>query len=890
MNETSSMSKVVLVALFTLAYQPLYAEQVMEEVVVQARLLSAAEALLSERMENDVVTDVIGSEFISRVGDSTVAAALRRISGISLVGGKFVYVRGLGERYASSTLNGATVPSPDLTRNVLPLDLFPTSIVSSLAVQKSYSVDRPASFGGGSIDIRTKGIPDGFSYSLELSSGFNSEVDGDVLSYNGGGDDWLGEDDGTRSLPNDIIAGVSRFGGKLDAQNILNVLRREGDSTASLADAQALNRELATSLNRNVSIDSSSDDPDVGFKGSIGNNFLLNDELELGFLLAGAYSSKWRKTETLASNFRFPEERFERKEESTRSVYLNGNLNLGFRYTDDHEVSTTTLLIRNTDDETAIVDFFNENRERSDGLGFRDERTKYEEREMIVNQIKGSHQLGSATRELFPWIDFEFIPEILKYEWYYSDARAFTDIPNELSVSLETVTDLVTSRVISSNVITDSAAADYRFTDLDDEVKNHGGKISWPFDTENALVTISGGWEYTEKYRTYRQSQFSLGALSVSDPAVLQGPFATVFSAENIRDTANNFLFDLAGTNNQSYLAVTMTDALYGNVDYLWQDTLRISAGVRWEDYRQVALDWDIYSTDLNQPQVSSDPEVLKDAVFTDDTYYPSLAVTYMTEWWAEVFQLRFGWSETVVRPDLREITGASYIDARTGFLTDGDPSVRPSDVVNYDLRAEWYFSSGDNLSVGLYYKDIDNPIEFFESAASDTNRAREIINAASGEVYGLEIEGLKSLGFLGNFWEQFFLQGNITVQDSELKAGDRADAPTNAERKLAGASDYVANVLVGFDSSDALHSATLSYNVFGERLFTAGRRGAPDAFEQPFHSLDFTYNWYPRDQIILKVKVRNLLDEMIEIEREGVTTFEEKPGVGVSVSFEWLM
>ena len=130
--------------------------QEIEEVVVQARLLSSAEELASERMENDVITDSIGADFISRVGDSTVALALQRVSGLTLVGNKFVYVRGLGERYSSSSLNGATIPSPDLTRNVIPLDIFPTSIVKSLSVQKSYSVDRPASFGGGAIDIRTK--------------------------------------------------------------------------------------------------------------------------------------------------------------------------------------------------------------------------------------------------------------------------------------------------------------------------------------------------------------------------------------------------------------------------------------------------------------------------------------------------------------------------------------------------------------------------------------------------------------------------------------------------------------------------------------------------------------------------------------------------------------
>jgi outer membrane receptor protein involved in Fe transport len=890
MKSSTHWQHLGLIMTLTLVNSFTYANEVIEEVVVQARLLSGAEALVNERMDDDVVTDIIGSEFISRVGDSTVAAALRRISGISLVGDKFVYVRGLGERYSSSTLNGATIPSPDLSRNVIPLDMFPTAIVSSLAVQKAYSVDRPASFGGGAIDIRTKSIPDGFTYSLEVSSGLNSEVDDDLLSYRGGGDDSLGVDDGTRALSENIINAINRFGGSLDAQNILNALRREGNGEATLADAQVINRDLALNLNREISIKENSADPDYGFRGSIGNNFLLNDEWEFGFLVGGSYATKWRKTEALARNFTFPEERFERETESTYSVDLNGNLNLGLRYTDDHEISTTTLFLRNTDDEVAVINYFNENREKSDGIGFRDERIKYEERELVVNQIKGTHLLGEATREILPWLDVQWVPNTLQYDWYYSQSRAFTEIPNEVNVSLETVTDQVTGDVFSSNVITDSAAADYRFTSLEDEVINHGGKITWPIETSRSQLSLSGGWEYTEKVRSYRQSQFALGALDVADAGVLQGPLGTVFSDSNISSNANNFVFDLTGTNNQSYLAVIMTDALFGNVDWMLDERWRVSAGVRWEDYKQVALDWDIYATDLTRPQVTMDPEALRNAVFTDDQYYPAVSVTYMGEWLAEIFQLRIGWSETVVRPDLREITDASYIDARTGFLTDGDPLVRPADVTNFDVRAEWFFSSGDNLTVGLYLKDIDNPIEFFESAASDTNRSREIINAESGEVYGLEIEGLKNLAFMGDFWSQFFVQGNMTIQGSQLIAGSKADAPTNAKRELSGASEYVANFLLGFDSSNGAHSATLTYNVFGERLFTAGRRGAPDAYEQPFHSLDLTYSWYSTDSITLKLKLQNLLDETIEIEREGVVSFEEKPGTNFALSFNWSL
>ncbi len=885
----NGMYKSILPALLVSSFaSPAVAAGEIEEVIVKARLLSGAEALINERRDNDVVTDIIGAEFISRVGDTTIAGVLRRMPGLSLVSDKFVYVRGLGERYSSSSLNKATIPSPDLTRNVIPLDLFPTAIVESLAVQKTYSADRPASFGGGSIDIRTKGIPDTLAYSLELTGGHNTETDNSIYSYRSGGDDKFGTDDGTRALSGEISKQIVRFQGSLDAQNILNTLRHEGNVTATFAEAQEINRAMALGLNRDISISQENPDPDWTIRGSIGNNYLLNDDWEAGFLAGGAYATQWRKTEALAQDFTFPEERFERESETTRSVDINGNLNFGIRYGDDHEITTTTLYIRNTDDEVAIIDFFNENREKSDGLGFQNRRIKYEEREMVVKQVMGTHLLGESTRRLVPLLPLTWIPEDLQFDWYYSVSRAMTEIPNEVVVSLETTTDPVSGSVQSASVVLDSAAADYRFTSLDDEVVNYAGKVTWPIEAAASMILLSAGWEHTQKIRTYQQTQFSLGALFVNGIEVLQGPLTGVFSDSNITDASNNFVFDLTGTNNQSYIAVTMTDAVYANIDWTWQDNWRISAGARWEDYKQLALDWDIYAFDVARPQVTVDPEALQKALFKDDKVYPAISLTYMTEWWADVFQLRFGYSETVVRPDLREITDASYIDARTGFLTDGNPSIRPADLTNYDLRAEWFFDNGDNLTLSLYYKDIGNPIEFFESAASDTNRSREIINADSAEIYGFEIEGLKHLGTYGMFWEPFFIQGNLTIQDSELVAGELADAPTNQVRALAGASEYVANLLVGFDSTSGKHSATLSYNVFGERLFTAGRRGAPDSYETPFHSLDITYNWYPADSITLKLKLQNILGEAIEIERQGVIAFREKPGTGVSLAFRW--
>ena len=878
-----------------------------EEVVVTGRFISSSQKLVNERMNDAFATDLLGAETISRLGDSTVAAALRRVPGLTLVQDKYIYIRGLGERYSQSTLNRAQIPSPDLTRNVIPLNVFPTSIVESLRVQKAWSADLPANFGGGAVDIRTKGIPDSMTFKFEAGVGQNSENPSSIISYEGGGDDKLGIDDGTRAMPAVIQQALVDYQGNPSVNSILGYLQRQ-DATAGLYDAQVLNRDLALALNRNIGLTSESTHPDYKFRTSFGTRLDRGTDWQAGFNVGASYDTDWRLRRTRTADYGQPEEQNGYKEESTRSVNIAGTLNLGLSFTEDHEISTTSLFLRNTDDETEVFDFFNENRLFSSGRGFRDYRLQFEERELMTHQIEGTHYLGVETRRKVPFLKalLNPLPEETRIEWFYSTSTAATDIPNQVAVAAETFTDRATGDVLSESVRLTSSAADYRFTDLDDDVDNYGWSATVPWQLENSFVEVSGGYDHAQKARTYKQSQFSLGYLEVADPDVLDGTLDQVFSDENIlADTAdpdptnpvsgsrvfiNNIVFDRQGANSNSYMAATMTDSVWGKLDWTWRDTWRLAVGARWEDYRQVAVDWNPYGYSEGSPQVTSDAETLAQGSFFEDRIYPAAGITYMGDLWAETFQLRLGYSETAVRPDLREITDSSYIDPITGDLVRGNPGVVPSEVQNIDLRAEWYFGNGDNLTVTLFSKDIREPIEFFEIPASDTTVAREIINAESGYVRGVEFELLKELGFLGNAFDAFFLQGNLTLQDSELVAGGNANVPTNPVRKLSGASDYVANFMFGYDSPDARHTASLIYNVFGERLYVAGRNGAPDGFEQPFQSLDFTYFWYPTSRITLKAKVQNLLGETIRIERAGVVTFEEDPGTVFSVSLAWAL
>ena len=546
-----------------------------EEIVTIGRFLSSSQKVANERLNDAAVVDTLGSDAIARLGDSTVAAALRRMPGLSLVSNKFVYIRGLGERYSSTSLNGAQIPSPDLTRNVIPLDLFPTSVVDSLRVQKAWAPDMSANFGGGIVDIRTRGIPSSFKFDLEVGTGTNSENSGTAYTYRGGRDDNLGSDDGTRALAPDIAAALNAYQGTVDVQSILGFLRR-ADSTATLADAQAVNRALGLALDRNIDVHKRSVSPDGSLKLNVGDRFVFNDDWQFGFLVGGTYSNGWRETTRKQTNFRFPTERTDTERQSTHAVDLSTTLNMGLDFTDDHRISTTTLFLRNSDDETAIRDYFNENREISDGLGFREYRLDFEERNMRTNQVQGVHYIGDATRERFPrltgWLDW--LPRETRLDWYSSDSKAATDIPNQVTVAATTVTDPTTTEVLDESVALQSTAADYRFTRLDDKVRDAGWAVTLPLELRRSTLELKGGGGHSEKARTYKQSQFSLGMLSLADLGTLDGTLDQVFSDTNVTNPANNYVFARQGTNNQSYLAATMTDSMFGLVDWTFDEPL----------------------------------------------------------------------------------------------------------------------------------------------------------------------------------------------------------------------------------------------------------------------------------------------------------------------------
>jgi TonB-dependent receptor len=856
------------------------------EILTIGRLRTSADEAVTERQESAIVSDIIDSSFMTRIGDANVATALRRVPGVTLVDDKYVYVRGLGERYSNSLLNGARIPSPDLTRNVLPLDIFPTSVIQSVAVQKGYSAEMPAQFSGGLIDIRTKSIPTGLEYSLNLGTSWNSETPSTVLGYQGGGSDWKGTDDGTRAMPTELRSALDEYRGALNPISILNTLAKSS-SNPTLAAAQTVNRNLATALNRDVDVTMQSRDPIYSMNAGVGNLFYFDNGLELGFVAGAAYSTTTNSRESIDRSLGQPEEVFANRTVSEQGVNLTGNLGIGARWMDETSIETTSLLLRNTDDEAFYRDRYAENSFYSAGAGARDYGVRYEERELRLNQIRGSHTLGENTRDLLHFSGFDFLTG-LEVSWYFSDAVSETSIPNEARISYQIAVDPATGQTLSRNFAPGESAAEFRFTELEDNAEDYGWSFKLPLYFKRTAVDISGGNNVLNKARVYSQYQFRLGSIRQGALGGFNGDASQVLGNSIITNPDNGFVFDVNPNNGESYLAGVVNTSAWGKVDVNFDETWRVAAGLRWEDYNQVGIPWNPlrYSGGC---QITCDPAALEDASFKSDDYFPSVAVTHMRPGFlAETFQFRLGYSETLVRPDLREITPSSYLDPITGAIVAGNSNVIPAGVKNYDIRAEWFFGNGDNFTTSLFYKDIVNPIDFFEAGVFEGAKGYEIHNGQSASMAGLELEWMKNLSFIGTVFDPFFVSGNLVIVDSNLVVDPtRADAPTNLEREMPGASDSI-NLQLGFDSDDGRHSAMLSFNMATARLYYAGRNGSPDAFEQPFQALDLTYFWYPTDNLVVRLRAQNILDETRQIEQGGVKVFEEKPGMGLSFDVQW--
>lgn len=862
-----------------------------EELNVVGQSIETETDVESERVLLDVQADFVDSEFIARVGDSDAAALLRRMPGLTIAQGKFVYVRGLGERYSSAQLNGSSVPSPDITRNVIPLDIFPADIIDSMKVQKGYSPELGASFGGGNVDIRTKRVPESGLLHVEIKTGTNSEA-GNSLSYPGGDDDAFGVDDGTRALSPAILRAIDTYYGSLSPITILRSAAND-QSIGNIDEAKGINRQLATMINRNLDVSTGQTAPGIEGELMAGYRHYISDRFDIGVLALGSYSNDERNRDRIVRRVSNPTTDFAESLRTTHEVNITGSLNFGIRMTDDHELGSIHLLLRNTEDDatstrTCSQGQYNDCFDESSPVQGRIFGMRYEQREMLMHQFHGKHSLGDETVDVLPaFMEFARGGNIA---WYYTVATAETALPHEVSISGQERLSGPNGEATNYSVRTTAASAEFRYSGLSDDIETYGFDVVYPVYRENMSIELSGGYDYLYKSRNYRQTSLGLGSSIPGFNAISSNTPSAVFSDTNILNPnyGMELIVGIGAFGSESYIADQFIEAGYGKFDLLIDETWRFSGGVRSEHFEQVVLPADYLQYDSRRFDYTGY------ARLNTEDVYPSAALTYVSPgFWADEFQLRAGASRTVARPDIREMSASTYIDPLTEARVRGNPNLIVSDLTNLDLRGEWFWLNSDLFSISIFYKDIANPIETVQGGATEDNVRFNFVNADRAEVYGIEVEWKKTLDFLsswGEWTESLYFAGNTTLSDSEIyiPVGHGVGDITNDRRAMNQQSPWILNLLVGFEALDLTHSGSIVYNAFGKRVFFAGIGGQPDGYEQPFNSLDFVYAYYPTENLSFKLRVRNVLGSTVEVMQGDVSVIEQNIGTSVILNAKW--
>lgn len=846
----------------------------LEEMLVTGRQQSGAQSLIQERMEDAFAAELMGSDQIARTGDTSVAAALTRVTGVTLNQGRYVYVRGLGERYASVQLNGAQVPSPELTRNVLPLDIIPSSIVDSLKIQKAYSPDLPGHFGGGNVDIRTKSVPEEFVFDLTIGTGTNTNNGDDNLTYSGGGK--------SSGLPKAIDNALDTYQGRIDEPGIKAILSTEVNNSVTpeqAKEATRINRDLTRSINRDIGIRRDKPSPDQNGSVALGDSWDINDDWTLGGIVNWSQKTEWRNKDQETRGIGAPDTTYASIKRSVEDVKELASAGIGIKFQDMHHIEASYMKISNETDEAALTYGHNANDQLADGEQKATYSTRFQDRELEVSQALGKHSFDQLTNDTLGNVDID---------WFYSDSSVTANIPGASTIGGDNIVDPATGEVLSTR-LSSGSSAQFAYLNLQDDVRSYGWNAKLPLSFDDTELTLSGGYSYNDKSREY-YGYTTLVQLGNGD--YLIGTPGDVFTDANINNLNNKFETTMStGFGTESYVAGQMIDAYYGMFDANFNDAWRFTAGARYEDYRTATLPVDLldYTGVTLEELIKNLSDENQTYATRDDRWLPSAALTFFNDGFmgSESFQLRLSYAQTVIRPDLRELSDVVYIDPELNMRVQGNPNLAFSVLDHFDLRGEWYFDGGNNLTATLFYKDITDPIEQVLNPGSDEDLVMGFYNAESGEVYGLELEGLLNLNY------GLFLSGNLTLSDSEIVSPE-GEGFTNATRQMTGLSPYVLNMQLGYDSDNGKHSAAIAYNIADEKVYFAAKEtGHDDAFEQPFSSLDFTYSYYPIEQLTFKAKLRNLLDENREITQvsksgQNVTILTQELGTSMSLDISY--
>ncbi|GAB4130505.1 MAG: TonB-dependent receptor [Rhodothalassiaceae bacterium] len=811
-------------------------EPPLEEIVVRGAYIP------EPKRESSQVAAFLTRDDFTRTGDDDVAGALARSTGITLNRGKFVFVRGLGERFSSVVLNGLSLPSPEPLRRVAPLDVFPTEVLEGVTVQKTYSPQYSGDFGGGLIDLRTRKTPDESFFSLYAEVGVDTQASfRDAVLSEGGEFDFLGINGKIRDIPAPLKEAFAS-GKRINRSNFTaEELQTIGRSIP--------NSELSVLFEGNAPVETE-------FNASLSRPFELFGA-RAGLFLNANFTSDWqtrrgKRQVGIPTGTNVDDRGIAIFDDfdlfgTQNDTRWSGLATLGFDWA-DHSLKFTELYIKSTTKENRILTGIDGNV----GQNVRRDFIEWFDREMFTSQVNGEHYLFGNMLEL-------------RWAFGYSDASR--DAPFERRFGfVENADGELQFDINGFNNLT-------RFSTIEDEVFSGNVEARLNYDFGAALNGyVYAGYSRSDTERNAVSRDLRFRSTSAVPRELLFSRIDFIFAGQNINpgrfeieessslfDTAYNGSLDI----NAAFFGVKTNLGAYVTVD----------AGLHIEDGEQIVDTFSLFA-----------PNTLIETQIEGTDFLPAVSVNYT---FAENMQLRAAWSQTIGRPQFRELAFSEFQNVETDQDFFGNPFLINPSLENFDLRYEWYFARNQFLTLGLFYKTIDDPIEelVFSLGGGDTVQTT-FQNAPKARLKGFEFEVERRFAltesFGGDFFanKEFLVAVNYTLTDSNLviKEGDtiiRGTNPTNPVilpapldqngRRLQGQATHILNVQLGFEDLSTQSQFVILYNYTSKRIRELGLGVLPSVFARDPASLDIRYQkafgMFGRDWR-LSLTARNLLGD----------------------------
>ena len=807
---------------------------------------STIKQLFAERAKATSSIEAVGAEQIAKAGASDAGSAVTKVAGATIVEGKFAVIRGLSDRYVSTTLNGANIPSADPYRQSASLDLFPSQVIEKVVVSKTFTPDQPGAYTGGGIDIVTRSFPANDFLSLSLGGAYNTQasLNERFLTYNGGALDWVGMDDGSRALPAGISAAapinptgqalppavpgnIATNSPRLSGNFLLDELSREMGTTEF-----APKRE-APPLNQNFSL------------AGGGSTYMFGQPL--GYFAGGSYKHDYWFYENGVSQRNQNGTELKSSYRDSRSLSIvnwSGMVNLAYQPFEDHELGFLFFYNQNAVDDTRLQD---QGYEANSSGTFRKFNLYWTERNLTTYQMKGEDRFPEVGGLKFNWL-----VALTQTSQAEPDARFFND--NDTGNGFEA----------GGNGVPSPSKPTRYFRDL--EENNQNVKLDWTLPFRNWSAD-EGQFKFglfnssSERAFTERQFYYPGGGGYHSDPNqfLTATNLGAIIKTNANRKTINFRWQEYIQVFDSLYNGTRDIQAAYLMLELPVVEKWRLVGGARYE-----TTDFLVHSESYLASSVTS--QKVNDAEIIQSDLLPSAGLIYAV---TPNQNFRLNYTQTIARPSFRELAAYYSYDPVINDFVEGNPLLQMTAINNFDVRWEWFPRPGELLSASLFYKDLANAIE-----RGDVKQEGDVItffNRDTAKLYGLELEARKNLDVLGAGFKPFSLGGNLSLIQSEVKLtpnelfNKRQFFPdVKPTRPLYDQSPYVCNLDLNYDEPRLGTSAALIFSIAGPRIALT-KLNANDVYEQPAPALDFVLSQKLSRRATVKFSAKNLLDPKFE-------------------------